>query len=120
MKLQTGRRSAEKSDLTQAGLSEGACCMPLFTMPSKEGHAGPFEVPDHPCRQPQNLPPLNFYAIGQKLLNIYSPIDVYFLFFFSRERDSKKHFYASHSSGEKDHKQFLALSACLFYCDVLI
>lgn len=85
MKLQTGRRSAEKSDLTQAGLSEGACCMPLFTMPSKEGHAGPFEVPDHPCRQPQNLPPLNFYAIGQKLLNIYSPIDVC-VFFFEGER----------------------------------
>lgn len=32
-----------------------------------------------PRRQPQNLPPLNFYAIGWKLFNIYPPIDVYFL-----------------------------------------
>lgn len=36
------------SDLTQAGLSEGALCAPVYYA-LKGGHAGPFEVPDHPA-----------------------------------------------------------------------
>lgn len=42
--------SAEKrgSDLTQAGLSEGTLYAPVYHA-LKGGHAGPFEVPDHPA-----------------------------------------------------------------------
>lgn len=42
--------SAEKrgSDLTQAGLSEGALYAPVYHA-LKGGHAQPFEVPDHPA-----------------------------------------------------------------------
>lgn len=66
-----------------------------------------------PRRHPKNLPPLNFYAIGWKLFNIYLPIDV---FFFERE-GLWEAFYASNSSRGKDHKQALV---CLhaFYWDI--
>lgn len=42
--------SAEQrgSDLTQAGLSEGAVYAPVYHS-LKGGHAGPFEVSDHPA-----------------------------------------------------------------------
>lgn len=42
--------SAERggSDLTQAGLSEGTLYAPVYHA-LKGGHAGPFEVPDHPA-----------------------------------------------------------------------
>lgn len=48
--VQRWRISREKrgSDLTQAGLSEGTPYAPVYHA-LKGGHAGPFEVPDHPA-----------------------------------------------------------------------
>lgn len=107
---------AEKrgSDLAQAGQSEGTRYAPVYHA-LKGGHAGPFWSAWPPRRQPRNPPPLNFYAIGRKLFNIYPPIDVCFL----RERLQETFFYASRSSWGKDHKQSL-LCQLAFYCDVLI
>lgn len=51
------------SDLTQAGLSEGMPPAPVYHA-LKGGHAGAFEVLDHPAGSLKTCLPLNFYAIG--------------------------------------------------------
>lgn len=107
--------SAEKkgSDLTQAGLSEGMLYAPVYHA-LKGGHGGPFEVSDHPAGSLKTCRRWTFMPLAES----YS-IFIHLLMCIFWGRDSKKHFYASHSSGGKDHKQPLV---CLHavYCDILI
>lgn len=72
------RISREKRKWPHAGWSfwgHGVCpCLPC----PQRGPRRTFWSGWPPRRQPQNLPLLNFHAIGWKLFNIYLPIDVYF------------------------------------------
>lgn len=67
-------------DLTQAGLSEGTLYVPVYHA-LKGGHAGPFEVSDHPagtlktCRRWTFMPLAESYSIFIHLL-------MFFFFFF--------------------------------------
>lgn len=69
----------EKRKWPHAGWSVwGHACMPLFTMPSKGGHAGTFEVRDHPagslktCRCWTFMPLAESYSIFiQQLMCIF-------------------------------------------------
>lgn len=98
-------------DLTQAGLSEGTLYVPVYHA-LKGGHAGPFEVSDHPagtlktCRRWTFMPLAESYSIFIHLL----------MCIFLRE-GLREAFYASNGSRGKDHKQALV---CLhaFYWDI--
>lgn len=107
--------SAEKkgSDLTQAVLSEGTLYAPVYHA-LKGGHTGPFEVPDHPAGSLKTCRRWTFIPLAES----YS-IFIHLLMCIFWGRDSKKHFYASHSSRGKDHKQSFVCWLS-FYCDVLI
>lgn len=101
------------SDLTQAGLSEGTLYAPVYHA-LKGGHAGPFEVPDHPAGSLKTCRRWTFMPLAES----YS-IFIHLLMCIFWGRDSKKRFYASHSSWGKDHKQS-SVCRLSFYCDVLI
>lgn len=96
------------SDLTPAGLSEGTVYAPVYHA-LKGGHAGLFEVPDHPAGSLKTCRCWTFMP----LVESYS-IFICLLMCISRGRDSKKHFYASHSSWGKDHKQSLLCQLAFF------
>lgn len=81
--------SAEKrgSDLTQAGVSEGRLCAPVYHA-LKRGHAGPFEVPDHPAGSLKTRRRWTFMPLAES----YS-IFIHLLMCIFWGRDSKKHFF---------------------------
>lgn len=89
------RKKSRGSDLAQAGLCDGMLYDPVYHA-LKGGHAGSFEVPDHPAGSLQTCGRWTFMLLAEVIQYLSHLLMCVFW-----GRDSKKHFYASQSSHEK-------------------
>lgn len=92
---QQREKKSRGSDLAQAGLCDGMLYDPVYHA-LKGGHAGSFEVPDHPAGSLQTCGRWTFMLLAEVIQYLSHLLMCVFW-----GRDSKKHFYASQSSHEK-------------------